>query len=102
MAQFVSVLKASDLSDGAMSAVDVNGNRLLVSKFGGEVYAVSGICTHEEQDLGAGFVVEERVTCPLHLSQFDLRDGSVLNPPATVPLKRFNAKIEGDAILVEV
>lgn len=102
MAQFVPVLNDSELSDGSMSPVDVDGNRILVSKFAGQVYAVQGVCTHEEQDLGVGFVAEERVTCPLHLSQFDLRDGSVLNPPATVPLKRFNAKVEGGKILVEV
>jgi nitrite reductase/ring-hydroxylating ferredoxin subunit len=42
------------------------------------------------------------VTCPLHLSQFDLKDGSVLSPPAAVSLKRFNVKIEGGTILVEV
>jgi nitrite reductase/ring-hydroxylating ferredoxin subunit len=102
MAQFVPVLKDSELSDGTMSPVDVNGTRILVSKLEGEVYAVAGVCTHEEQDLATGFVAEERVTCPLHLSQFDLRDGSVLNPPATAPLKRFNVKIEGGTILVEV
>ena len=102
VAQFVPVLNDSELSDGAMSPVDVNGSRILVSRFAGRVYAVQGVCTHEEQDLGVGFVSEERVTCPLHLSQFDLRDGSVLNPPATAPLRRFNTKIEGGKILVEV
>jgi len=102
MAQFLAVLKDSDLSDGSTSPVEVNGSRILVSRFGGEVYAVAGTCTHEEQDLGTGFVAEERVTCPLHLSQFDLRNGSVLNPPASAPLKRFNVRIEDGNILVEV
>jgi len=100
--EFFPVLKTSDLSEGTMSAVEVKGNRILVSRLGGDVYAVSGTCTHEEADLGLGFVLEERVTCPLHLSQFDLRDGSVLSPPATVSLKHFNVKIEGGTILVEV
>jgi len=68
----------------------------------GKVYAVSGTCTHEEADLGLGFVLEGRVVCPLHLSQFDLKDGSVQNPPATIPLKTFNVKIDGGTIFVEV
>ena len=102
MAQYVPVLKASELPDGATAPVDVNGSRILVSKLGGRVFAVSGVCTHEEQDLAAGFVSEGRVTCPLHLSQFDLSDGSVLNPPATEPLRRFNAKIDGETVFVEV
>ena len=75
---------------------------MLISKIGGEVYAVGGICTHEETDLGLGFVLEDRVVCPLHLSQFDLKTGEVLNPPATEPLQRYNVKIEGETIFVEV
>jgi len=42
------------------------------------------------------------VVCPLHLSQFNLKTGEVMNPPASVPLRRFNIKIEDDTIFVEV
>jgi nitrite reductase/ring-hydroxylating ferredoxin subunit len=66
------------------------------------VAAVSGICTHEETDLALGFVLEDRVVCPLHLSQFSLKTGDVANPPATAPLKSFNVKIEGETVFVEV
>lgn len=101
MAEFVPAMKFSDLAEGTISAVDLNGSHILLSKIGGEVSAVSGTCTHAETDLGQGFVLEDRVVCPLHLSQFDLRTGQVINPPATVPLQRFNVKIEGDTIFVE-
>lgn len=102
MPELVSAMRASDLSEGTMSAVDLKGRHVLIARVGGKVYAVSGTCTHEDADLGLGFMTEERVVCPLHLSQFDLRDGSVLNPPAVVPLQRFNVKIEDDTIKVEV
>ena len=95
-------MKVSDLSVGAIATVDLGGSHVLLAKIGGEVSAVSGTCTHEEKDLGLGFVLEERVVCPLHLSQFDLRTGDVMNPPATVPLRCFNVKIEGNTIFVEV
>jgi len=102
MAEFVPAMKASDLMEGSMATADVGGVHVLLSRIGGEVSAVEGICTHEETDLGLGFMIEERVVCPLHLSQFDLRTGQVLNPPAEIPLKRFNVKIEGETIFVEV
>ncbi len=95
-------MKVSDLDEGTMSAVDLAGSHVLLSKIGGEVSAVSGTCTHQDADLGLGFVLDGRVVCPLHLSQFDLRTGEVMNPPATVPLRRFNVKIEGETIFVEV
>jgi 3-phenylpropionate/trans-cinnamate dioxygenase ferredoxin component len=82
--------------------VDVEGKHILLANIDGEVSALSGYCTHEETDLGTGFLIEGRVVCPLHLSQFDLRTGEVLNPPATVPLERFNVKIDGGSIFVEV
>lgn len=102
MGDFVEAMKVADLAEGTMSAVDIRGNHILLAKIGGEVSAVSGTCTHEETDLGRGFLLEDRVVCPLHLSQFDLRTGQVMNPPAEVPLKLFNVKIEGGTIFVEV
>ena len=85
-----------------MLAIDVKAKHILIARIGGEVHAVSGTCTHEEADLGLGFRIEERVVCPLHFSQFDLRNGSVENPPAMVPLQRFNVKIEDRTILIEI
>lgn len=82
--------------------MEVAGTKLLLSLVGGEVHAVSGVCTHEEFDLVDGIVIEDAVTCPLHLSQFDLRTGQVYNPPATEPLRVFNVKIDGDMVFVEV
>ena len=102
MGEYVPAVGASELAEGSMVAVDPKGVRIILSRFGGEVYAVSGTCTHEEFDLGHGFLMEDRVVCPLHLSQFVLKTGEVLNPPATEPLKSFNVKIQDGTIFVEV
>ena len=102
MVEFVPAIKASELAEGTMLTLDVKGVHLLLARIGGEVSALSGTCTHEDADLGLGFVMEERVVCPLHLSQFDHRSGQVRNPPATAPLRSFNLKIEGETIFVEV
>ena len=63
---------------------------------------MSGTCTHEETDLGLGCVGEDRLVCPLHLSQFELRTGVAVNPPASVPLKRYAAKQTDGTIFIEV
>ena len=102
MGEFVPAMKVGNLADGSMAAVDLKGVHIILAKIGGEVSAVSGTCTHEATDLGRGFMLEDRVVCPLHLSQFDLRTGQVMNPPAEIPLQRFNVKIEGETIFVEV
>jgi 3-phenylpropionate/trans-cinnamate dioxygenase ferredoxin component len=99
---YIAAAKVREVGEGSILPVDVKGTHILLSRFGTEVSAVGGVCTHEETDLGLGFVIEDRVVCPLHLSQFDLKTGQVMNPPATVPLKVFNVKIDGETILVEV
>jgi 3-phenylpropionate/trans-cinnamate dioxygenase ferredoxin subunit len=102
MGEFVAALKSSDVAEGSMIPVEAKDIHVLLTRIGGEVFAVSGTCTHEEADLALGFKIEERVTCPLHLSQFDLRTGEVLSPPATESLRSFKVKIEDDTIFVEV
>lgn len=102
MARFVKTIELSKLPPGTMAGVQVEGRELLLSNLGGEVYAVDGICTHQESRLAEGFMVEERVVCQLHLSQFDLRTGEVYNPPAVEPLKNYNVKIQEDSIFVEI
>ena len=102
MPRFVKALELSKLAPGTMAGVDIEGKQILLSNLGGEVYAVDGVCTHEESLLARGFMVEERVVCQLHLSQFDLRTGDVYNPPALEPLRRYNVKIEEGSIFVEI
>ncbi len=99
---FHPVLPVFKIPVGGMVGVEVAGTKILLSNINGEIHAVSGVCTHEEFDLADGIVVEDAVTCPLHLSQFDLRTGQVYNPPATEPLKVFNVKIDGETVFVEV
>ena len=95
-------MKDSELAEGAMATRDLDGVRVLLARVGGDVFAVGATCTHEEADLGLGFLLEDRVVCPLHLSQFSLRTGEVANPPAESPLRCFKVKIDGGTIFVEV
>ena len=79
-----------------------DGRRVLVVNLDGILHAWDGTCTHEEADLSTGFLLGDWVTCPLHLSVFDLYNGEAVTPPATVPLKKYNLKVENEDIFVEV
>ena len=99
---YARTVSVSAVPPDKLLTVDVEGNKVLLSNLDGEIHAVSATCTHEEYDLSQGFILDGAVVCALHLSQFDLRTGEVYNPPATVPLRVFNVKIEDGAIFVEV
>src|SRR5690348_8385611 len=102
MSRFLKAIELSKLAPQSMAGVQLEGRRALLSNLEGKVYAVDGICTHGEADLSQGFMIEGRVTCQLHLSQFALRTGEVYNPPAVEPLKVYNVKIEEGYIFVEI
>ena len=68
----------------------------------GQIYALEGTCTHEDADLSLGLLMDNTITCPLHLSQFNVTTGEALSLPATDPLKTFKVKILGSDVYVEV
>ncbi len=85
-----------------MFSFDYKEKRLLITNLNGTIYATDRICTHAEADLSSGFLSDEGVRCPLHLSVFNLETGKPLNPPAEEALKTYNVKIDQNEIYVEV
>ena len=103
MPNFVRVCTLPELPPGTMKGIQLqNDRRVLVANIDGTLHAWDGTCTHEEADLSTGFLLGERVTCPLHLSVFDLNTGEAVTPPATVALKKYKIKVENEDIYVEV
>ncbi len=99
---FIKVCSVSELPPGSMIGVEHNGKRILVVNMEGTLYAWDGTCTHEEADLSTGFLTGDSVTCPLHLSQFNLLTGEAVNPPAEKPLAKHQVKVANGDIFVEV
>ncbi len=96
------VCNLSDIPPGTMRPIDLHDVHIMIVNAEGSLYAVSRICTHETADLTTGFLIGSEVTCPLHLSRFDLKTGAVQNPPATIPLTTYKLKIEGTAVYVQL
>ena len=45
-------------------------------------FATDGMCTHEEESLGDGLVMDGVIECPLHQGRFCVRTGRALSAPA--------------------
>ncbi len=102
LSNWVKVCDTSELKKGDMIDFDYNEKKILVANLNGKIYATDRICTHADADLTTGILCEEGITCPLHLSTFNLETGIPRNLPAEVPLKTYNVKIEQNEIYVEV
>ncbi len=98
----VEVGPATDIPPGAMKAFDVRGLQVIVVNVDGQLHALSGICTHAYSELAKGFFAGEYVTCALHLSQFDVRTGDPVSPPATEPLPKYPVTVEAGMVYVDV
>ncbi|MGP1375360.1 MAG: ubiquinol-cytochrome c reductase iron-sulfur subunit [Almyronema sp.] len=64
------------------------------------ILAVNTLCTHQGCTVEWA-AAETLFTCPCHGSTFNA-DGSVATGPATEPLGTYEAKIEGDQVLVSL
>ena len=100
MDDFVSVAKTSDLSDGEIMLVEVDDERIALSRIDGSFYAIAEVCPHAEGPLSEGAVDDEQVECPWHGSRFNLKTGEVTSPPAGEAVARYAVRLEGDDVLV--
>jgi nitrite reductase/ring-hydroxylating ferredoxin subunit len=102
LSEYTKVCDVSDVPSGSMHPVDAREKRIMIVNVNGALHAVDRICTHEEADLSTGFLLGSVVTCPLHLSRFDVATGEVQNPPATISLKSYSLKVEGTSVYVQL
>ncbi len=102
LSQWIKACSLDQVKEGQLFGFLTDDKKILLANLKGNIYATDMICTHAEADLSTGFLSEEGVRCPLHLSVFNLKDGTPQNLPAENPLKTYNVKIEQNEIYVEV
>lgn len=116
MSDFVEAAGVAGLKDSAVRKATVNGKELLFAKAGNEYFCTDARCPHLGGDLTMGTLQGTILTCPLHGSQFDLRDGRVLRwtdwtglkasitkaLKAPRPLKTYPVKVEGEKVFVKL
>ncbi len=114
VSEYFEAASVTDISEGTMKKVMVSGHGILLARVKGHYYAVDALCPHLAGDLSEGILHETTLTCPMHNSQFDLRDGHVIrwtdqtgirltlasqtHPPR--PLNHYPVLVEGEKILI--
>jgi nitrite reductase/ring-hydroxylating ferredoxin subunit len=102
MAEFVKVAKTSEVAPDAPKYVEVQGQPIALFNVSGKFYAIGNTCTHRGGPLAEGFVQGEEVTCPWHGARFKIATGEVVGPPAPTGVPKYNLRVEGEDIEVEV
>ena len=87
---------------GFLRRVEVDGAAVCLGRTADGWVAFQDTCTHEECSLSDGELDGGVIVCPCHASEFDLRTGDVLSPPALEPLPIFEARVERDELQVRL
>lgn len=98
--EYVRVGSVDDLKGKTMKSYRIFGRIIAVlKKEDGCFEAVEATCKHQGADLTTGEMSGWTVTCPRHGWKYDLETGHCLNHDS-LPLKRYDVRIEGDDIHV--
>jgi 3-phenylpropionate/trans-cinnamate dioxygenase ferredoxin subunit len=77
------------------------GELLCLVRVNGEVFGFAEECPHGLFPMSDGAIVEDYIIeCSMHGTQFDVRDGSVVEEPGDVPLQTYQVKVLDDHVWV--
>ena|SRR5258707_2095670 len=111
---WVPVCKLNDLPTNKAVDLQIANQRLVITHCGDDAKIFQGFCTHMLFPLAGSKIEGCVMTCGLHHSSFDVRDGSVQTwgdyPPVTGPeleairarraLRNYETKIEGGTVYI--
>ena len=99
----VKVAKISDVPEGGMIKVVVERDQIALYKIDGKIFATTNICSHEYCELDENHMMHgDVVECMCHGSQFKVKTGENVLPPAAEPLKTYKVSVENDDIFIEM
>lgn len=102
MPEFVKVARTDEVASGQAKLVEVGGKEIALFNVAGTFHAIDNNCTHVGGPLCEGELAGAEVTCPWHGATFDVTSGAVLGPPAGAPVNRYNVRIEGADVELEI
>ena len=106
---FVEVAKTTDITNGQMIAVNIEGKEILVINYDGKYFAINGRCPHMGGELVKGKLEGKIITCPRHGAQFDVTTGNCIKGPKIGLMKlktknevTYEVKVETDSVKVKL
>jgi 3-phenylpropionate/trans-cinnamate dioxygenase ferredoxin subunit len=93
---------AEELDVEDVMPFDFNGREYAIYHTVDGYFASDGMCTHEEEPLADGIVIDNVIECPLHQGRFDVRSGKALSAPVCVDLQTFPVQIHDSDIYIQI
>ncbi len=97
---FTMVMPETELREGVLHKVEVNGTNVLLFRRGNEIWAIGDTCAHQGCSLSEGHLEDDAVRCPCHGSTYSLRDGHLIHGPSTYDQPGYEVRIWNGQIYV--
>ena len=92
---------ASDIDEEDVMRFDLGERTFAVYNTEWGFFATDGLCTHEEQHLADGLVIDDIIECPLHQGRFHIPTGKAKSAPVCVDLKTYPVKVEDGDLYIQ-
>ncbi len=105
------IARIEDFKNITMKTVMVDEIPIIISRIGGQFYAINAICSHAYGYLPRGKTEDACISCPVHHAQFDLKTGRMTkNVPGLIKmavggakdLVSYELKIDNEGIWINV
>jgi nitrite reductase/ring-hydroxylating ferredoxin subunit len=100
-ADLLFVCLAWDVPVGAAIRIEVGEFVLAVFNLDGTIFVIDDACTHGPGSLSEGYIEDDIVECNFHRGAFNIRTGSVVSPPCTVPMRTYAVVISQGAVYID-
>jgi nitrite reductase/ring-hydroxylating ferredoxin subunit len=97
----VKICNLDEVPDGTHRGFEAAGIKVLLVRFGDQVFAYEDRCPHLGTPLSEGDMRDGKITCPLHRWLFDARTGDGIRPKGK-KMRALAVTVEGGEIKVEV
>jgi 3-phenylpropionate/trans-cinnamate dioxygenase ferredoxin subunit len=103
MAEWIAACAADAVDAEDVIGVDHDGVEYAIYRSaGGEFFATAGHCTHEDELLCNGLVMDDIIECPRHNGRFDYRTGEAKGAPAMINLRTYPTKLEAGQVYIQI
>lgn len=90
----------AEVTEGALVSAAAGEIPVVLTRRGGELFALHGRCSHRGAPLGDGKTVDGCIECPWHASRFDMRTGRVIRGPATCAQQSLDVRVRDGEVQV--
>lgn len=99
---FVKVAKAGDIQPGNIKGFVIDGKKVAIANVGGKYFALEDRCSHAGSPLSSGLLFGNIVMCITHGAQVDVTTGAPVTPPAKLPVRKYEVKVNGEDLEVDL